>query len=412
MYDYKKINKMHLEVSSLCNAECPVCNRRAGGGPKNPVMIERCISLDDFKAWFPVDFLTQLRQLTLCGNYGDPMTAPDLIPILTYFRELNPTASVSMNTNASGRDKKFWEDLSEVIGKFGRVVFSVDGLEDTNHLYRKGTNWKKIMTAMTSFISTKKSTAVWEFLVFKHNQHQISEARELAKELGIIEFWAKKAMGFGSTESSTGEPTIRTLNIDGTFAYNLYAPDDEWKNEILKKKRHITKHHQRDHKINEPIITLKGISYMFDYNVDLSKSLTTFDAKEIKKLDECEIKCEALAWNDDLDQGIFVSSTGLLFPCCFTGSKYYASASFETVQFRKFIESYGEDTINLNKTNSIKDALDSDLMQHGYVNSWAKSSIQEGKLYTCGTFCGKNTNTEIKSTKKSTGHDMGTYSDV
>ena len=166
MYNYENIINVHLEVSSLCNAECPICNRRLSGGPKNPVMIERAITLEQFKKWFSVDFLKQLRQLLLCGNYGDPMTAPELIPILRYFREINPYASISMNTNAGGRDKKFWEDLSDVIGGFGRVVFSVDGLKDTNHLYRKGVNWDKVMSAMTAFTSTKKAQAVWEFLVF------------------------------------------------------------------------------------------------------------------------------------------------------------------------------------------------------------------------------------------------------
>ena len=107
-------------------------------------MIERAVTLEQFKKWFSVDFLKQLRQLLLCGNYGDPMTAPELIPILRYFRELNPTASISMNTNAGGRDKKFWEDLSDVIGRAGAVIFSVDGLKDTNHLYRQNVRWDKV----------------------------------------------------------------------------------------------------------------------------------------------------------------------------------------------------------------------------------------------------------------------------
>jgi len=266
------------------------------------------------------------------------------------------------------------------------------------------------MNAMTSFISTKKSIAVWEFLVFEHNQHQISEARELAKELGIRDFWAKKAMGFGQLESSLGSPTIRTLNVDGTYAYNLYAPDDEWKNEILKIKTQQKIQHA-DHKSGSVLIELEDVSSTFNYNVNLRESLKTIDAEEVRKLDECEINCEVLNWNNG-KQSLFVSSTGLVFPCCFTGSKYYASASFETVQFRRFIESYGEDTINLNKTNSIKEILKSDLMKSGYVKRWAKPSIQKGKIYTCSTFCGKDMNIELLSTKKSTGHNMELYSDV
>jgi MoaA/NifB/PqqE/SkfB family radical SAM enzyme len=194
MYDYEQIKDIHLEISSLCNAECPICNRRLSGGPKNPIMIERAVTLGEFKAWFPIDLIRRMKQLTLCGNYGDPMTAPDLISILRYFRSINSTCAISMNTNAGGRDAEFWKDLAEVIGKSGRIVFSVDGLEDTNHLYRKGVNWEKVMTAMKAVTSTKKVRTVWEFLVFKHNQHQIAEARKLSEDLGMDEFWPKKAI--------------------------------------------------------------------------------------------------------------------------------------------------------------------------------------------------------------------------
>jgi MoaA/NifB/PqqE/SkfB family radical SAM enzyme len=403
MYNYENIRNIHFEVSSLCNAECPVCNRRLSGGPKNPIMTERAVTLEQFKKWFPDDLLKQLDQLLLCGNYGDPMTAPDLIPILTYFREVNPYGTISMNTNAGGRDKKFWEDLSEVIGEFGRVVFSVDGLEDTNHLYRKGVNWKKVMTAMTAFTSTKKARATWEFLVFEHNQHQIAEARELSKKLGMHEFWAKKAMGF--MNSDIGKPVIRALNIDGSFAYNLHSPDEEWQNEAIKNPPVKYKPISNNPESNRAM-KLEDITQVFDYNnapFDLSFSPMSADPEGAKKIDNCDIVCEALNWAEPGTQSVFVSSTGIVFPCCFTASKYIGNADYETMQLRAFVDSYGEETITLSDTKNLKDILESDLMQNGYVNRWNKNSIDEGKLYTCGIFCGKDVNTELKSTKESMG---------
>ena len=413
MYNYENIINVHLEVSSLCNAECPICNRRLSGGPKNPVMIERAITLEQFKKWFSVDFLKQLRQLLLFGNYGDPMTAPELIPILRYFREINPYASISMNTNAGGRDKKFWEDLSDVIGGFGRVVFSVDGLKDTNHLYRKGVNWDKVMSAMTAFTSTKKAQAVWEFLVFEHNQHQIAEARQLSEQLGFSEFWPKKAMGFMNGDDGT--PVIRTLNTDGSFAYNLYSPDDEWKNDAIKTPTIRFKNMRNElDKDNNNVMKLEDITKTFDYNrapaKESLKTIIASDSEGIEKLDNCEIVCEALQFDhmhyDEKHiwgQSIFVSSTGTVFPCCFTASKYWGTASYETMQLRNFVESYGEETITLSDTRDIRDIIQSDIMQTGYVDSWNKNTIGEGKLYTCGTFCGKDVNTELKSTKESMG---------
>ena len=409
MYNYENIVNVHFEVSSLCNAECPVCNRRMSGGPKNPVMIERAVTLEQFKKWFSVDFLKQLRQLLLCGNYGDPMTAPELIPILRYFREINPYASISMNTNAGGRDKKFWEDLSDVIGGNGRVVFSVDGLKDTNHLYRKGVNWDKVMSAMTAFTSTKKAQAVWEFLVFEHNQHQIAEARQLSEQLGFSEFWPKKAMGFMNGDDGT--PVIRTLNTDGSFAYNLYSPDDEWKNDAIKTP--TIRYKELPSEASNIVMKLEDITQTFDYKESTEKSFKTIiknDLEGIEKLDNCEIVCEALQFEymhydkkKISTQSIFVTSTGAVFPCCFTASKYWGTASYETMQLRDFVESYGEETITLSDTRDIRDIIQSDIMQTGYVDRWNKNTVGEGKLYTCGVFCGKDVNTELKSTKESVG---------
>ena len=47
------------------------------------------------------------------------------------------------------------------------------------------------MTNVKSFIQAG-GEAHWEFLVFKHNEHQVEEARNLAREMGFKEFYLKK----------------------------------------------------------------------------------------------------------------------------------------------------------------------------------------------------------------------------
>ena len=39
---------------------------------------------------------------------------------------------LSMNTNAGAREETWWAELARVFGRKGAVIFSVDGLEDTN----------------------------------------------------------------------------------------------------------------------------------------------------------------------------------------------------------------------------------------------------------------------------------------
>ena len=210
-----------------------------------------------------------------------------------------------------------------------------------------------------------------------------------------------------------GTPIIRTLNTNGSFAYNLYSPSDEWKNDAIKTPAIRYKNLKNELDVDNTVMKLEDITQTFDYNrAPTEESLKTIiadDSAGIEKLDNCEIVCEALRFEymnkktPTNSQSIFVSSTGTVFPCCFTASKYLATASYETMQLRDFVESYGEETITLSDTRDIKNIIQSDIMQTGYVDRWNKSTIDEGKLYTCGTFCGKDVNTELKSTKESVG---------
>ena len=64
--------------------------------------------------------------------------------------------------------------LAEIIGVNGRVDFNIDGLQDTNHVYRKNTNFEKIIDNASAYIRMG-GIAEWNYIVFKHNQHQIDK---------------------------------------------------------------------------------------------------------------------------------------------------------------------------------------------------------------------------------------------
>ena len=131
MYNYKDIKSIHLEVTSKCQARCPMCPRRLQGGPLLDSLYLEEITLDIFKKWFPVDFIHQLEHVYMCGNLGDPIIAKDTLKIFRYMRELNPDMSLQMHTNGSGRTEKWWTELAELKVK---TVFGIDGLQDTHAL--------------------------------------------------------------------------------------------------------------------------------------------------------------------------------------------------------------------------------------------------------------------------------------
>ena len=137
---------------------------------------------------FPASFIKQLQKIYMCGNYGDPMVAKDTLEIFQFFRETEPSLFLSMFTNGSGRSSPWWKNLAKTIDE---VHFSIDGLEDTNAIYRRGTHFQKIMESAESYISAG-GKAIWDYIVFHHNEHQVEKASQLAKKIGFKKFVVKK----------------------------------------------------------------------------------------------------------------------------------------------------------------------------------------------------------------------------
>jgi MoaA/NifB/PqqE/SkfB family radical SAM enzyme len=209
MYRYQDIKDIHLEITSKCQAKCPMCPRRISGGPLNPFIKLDEITLDVFKKWFELDFIKQLDSLFMCGNLGDPIISKDTLEIYQYLREANPNIRLAMHTNGSARDPEWWQRLAQLKVK---VTFGIDGLSDTHHLYRISTDFNKIIENARAFI-TAGGVAKWHMLVFAHNEHQIEEARTMSKQIGFVDFSIKHTSRFKQDYlqviDDAGRPTHR-----------------------------------------------------------------------------------------------------------------------------------------------------------------------------------------------------------
>ena len=192
MYKFEDIRDVHLEITSKCQAKCPMCPRRINGGPMNPFIKLDDITLDRFKEWFPRQFIQQLNSMFMCGNLGDPIISRDTMEIFEHLREVNPRMKLSMHTNGSAREQNWWKELAKhrVI-----VTFGIDGLEDTHHLYRISTDFNKIIDNAKAFIGAG-GYAKWHMLVFEHNEHQIEEAKQMSEDLGFKMFTTKNTTRF------------------------------------------------------------------------------------------------------------------------------------------------------------------------------------------------------------------------
>lgn len=294
MYNLADIREVHLEITERCNAACPQCPRRIEGGVINPKLTMAELTLSDIKDLFPSDFLQQLKKIYLCGNYGDPAAARDTLEIAGHLRASAPSLLIGIHTNGSLRPTPWWTNLARVVGQQGYVRFAIDGLEDTNHVYRRNTDWLKIMQNAEAFIAAG-GRAEWDFIVFAHNEHQIEEARGLSQAMGFSAFHIKRTARFLKRETMEYAATAPVKDRAGTVVAELARPrQTTYRNErltMLEENRH--RHASYD-----------------DY------------------LAQTQIRCKAAR-----DKSLYISAEGRFFPCCWIAGMPKNPPSAETRQF-------------------------------------------------------------------------------
>lgn len=274
---YERVDGVIFGMTSKCNSMCPMCPRYDVGakrlGVENPDVEINELYLSDFKVMFPPEFVSKLNNFYYCGNYGDPGVCRDVLESMKYLREHNKDMKIRMSTNGSMRKPEWWKELSDVVGPNSRITFCMDGLADTHGLYRIGTDFNRVMENMEGFLEGT-GIAEWQYIVFKHNQHQLHTARQMAKDMGVI-FRAVTTMRFDETGK------FPVYDREGNFTHDLEPPTvDKFKNKTL-----IDKY--------------------------------TYEQDRVERPKEYEIVCDKLKINR-----IHVSFEGLVFPCFDVAAQY------------------------------------------------------------------------------------------
>ena len=348
MYRYEDIKSVHLEITQRCQASCPMCDRNMNGGADNPHITNAELSLEDCKRIFQPEFIAQLDTMYMCGNLGDPIVARDTLEVFRYFREHNPNMWLSMNTNAGARDEEWWTNLATCFGRMGAVIFSVDGLSDTNHIYRQGVNWTAVERAMHSFIDAG-GRARWDFLIFEHNQHQVELAEQISKQWGFEKFVAKKTGRF-VTASSKKKESHQAVDRKGNETAELKKPDAKYQNKALSKQ---------------------------DMLIEKYGSMDAYyDVVPIK----CKVKDEG---------NLFITAEGLAMPCCWTAGRMYKwwHKDPKQEQVWDFIDQVGgKDAINAKK-HGLRAVFETGIFDN-IEASWNTKGCDNGKLKVCSMKCG------------------------
>lgn len=200
MFDPTRPYSFHIELTDKCNAGCPMCPRTDQMNhcrPNRTVVANVELTLADFETHFTDAFCERTAEVIFGGAYGDPSAATGLLEIAEYLTDRGVRIAVS--TNGSLRKPDWWARLGRAMVRTGsRLELHVDGLEDTNPLYRVNTSYPRIMENAGAYIATG-ARAEWHFIIFRHNEHQIEEAFRRSRALGFAEFTLIDTVRFGPT---------------------------------------------------------------------------------------------------------------------------------------------------------------------------------------------------------------------
>ena len=131
-------------IRDSCNAQCPLCARTEMG---MPLKGNSEISLQDIMRIFKTEQSIEGKEFKLCGVLGDPIVHPQCLEICEWLG--NKGGNVIISTNGGYNTPDWWTKLAKV--KNLKVDFSVDGFENTNHIYRVNVKWDILVRNMKAF---------------------------------------------------------------------------------------------------------------------------------------------------------------------------------------------------------------------------------------------------------------------
>lgn len=182
------IKWVHVEASSRCNAWCPACPRNNNGHGLAPSVIEQDLLPDRFEEI--VSSLPSLYGVQFCGNLGDPLASVHIDQLITISKKY--AKKIQIHTNGSLRNAKWWSKLARsLVDVEHDVWFGIDGLAGVHEIYRQGTNFEKIIKNAQAFIAAG-GHATWQFIPYKHNEHQVLECLKLSQQMNFKKFYLAK----------------------------------------------------------------------------------------------------------------------------------------------------------------------------------------------------------------------------
>jgi radical SAM protein with 4Fe4S-binding SPASM domain len=199
---------MEIEPTTSCNLRCPQCPSGLREFTRNTGMLD----LPLYKK--TIDEIHEDLVWLILYFQGEPFLNKQFLEFVRY------AASKNIYTATSSNAHYFTDEMAKATVESGldRLIISIDGsTQETYGKYRIGGNVEKVIDGTKKLLYWKKKLnkttphIIWQFIVFKHNEHQLPEIKRLAKEIGVDELGIKTAQIYDYKTSDDFIPTNEDL---------------------------------------------------------------------------------------------------------------------------------------------------------------------------------------------------------
>jgi len=419
MYDLKNIKSVQIEITERCNAACPACQRNYFGYGSRPGIYKGNMSLEQFKTLLTEELLSQLNEVFFCGNFGDAQLNPHLPDMIDYMYNVNPDLWLCINTNGSMHNKEYWENF---VKYDMQIVFAIDGTTPEIHsYYRRNTDYNKVIENARAYIDAG-GKATWQFILFKHNEHQLEEAKKLAIEYKFNDIHIiksdrpnntpvldNKGNYIGQLEDSTIDEygyNVSTINLkENTIVDEVDSDNFDISQEVafgrIINEKYVNEEKSWEKEIEEIRWVkgyLKGYASITDNFNDVNVNTIMRGGPKPRFLENRKIDCLAIEHSR-----IYITADGFLYPCCMMGLQHIRYANEYSYDVRELLKHAGlpNDVNNALKYGSIQKVFDSGFMNvikqtwtpETVENKFIQTTINDeygsknGNLHICASTC-------------------------
>lgn len=174
-----------VDPTNVCNLKCPLCPTGIGTAGRRKQMIK----WETFTR--VIDELAPTAYEVNLHNWGESILHPHIFDMIEYARDRN--IATNMSTNFNIVSDKAIDRL--VTSGLEFLCLSIDGAtQETYARYRVGGHLDKVLDHARKLVRRKRELGSetpyieWQFIVFKHNAHEIERARAMAEEIGVDRF--------------------------------------------------------------------------------------------------------------------------------------------------------------------------------------------------------------------------------